>query len=202
MATTTNYGWTTPDNTAYVKDGASAIRTLGSSIDTTLNSVTNGKNVGLSLLNTTNFSGAVSTSITNVFSSAYKNYRIVVNSNVATTRQFLYLQMTGTNTDYYWGVAGWRSNGTAYNANSNNTLPGFIATFADLDNRNLSCLDIGNPQVATLTTISGTFSGGDSTSALGGTINGFLNNNTQYTGFTLVASNNISGTVSVYGYRG
>ena len=35
MATTTNYGWTTPDDTALVKDGASAIRTLGSSIDTT-----------------------------------------------------------------------------------------------------------------------------------------------------------------------
>ncbi len=36
MATTTNYGWTTPDDTALVKDGASAIRSLGSSIDTTL----------------------------------------------------------------------------------------------------------------------------------------------------------------------
>jgi hypothetical protein len=35
MATTTNYGWATPDDTALVKDGASAIRTLGSSIDTT-----------------------------------------------------------------------------------------------------------------------------------------------------------------------
>jgi hypothetical protein len=35
MATTTNYGWTTPDDTALVKDGASAIRTLGTSIDTT-----------------------------------------------------------------------------------------------------------------------------------------------------------------------
>jgi hypothetical protein len=35
MATTTNYGWTTPDNTDLVKDGATAIRTLGSSIDTT-----------------------------------------------------------------------------------------------------------------------------------------------------------------------
>lgn len=35
MATTTNYGWTTPDDTSLVKDGASAIRTLGSSIDTT-----------------------------------------------------------------------------------------------------------------------------------------------------------------------
>lgn len=35
MATTTNYGWTTPDDTGLVKDGAANIRTLGSSIDTT-----------------------------------------------------------------------------------------------------------------------------------------------------------------------
>jgi hypothetical protein len=35
MATTTNYSWTTPDDTALVKDGASAIRSLGTSIDTT-----------------------------------------------------------------------------------------------------------------------------------------------------------------------
>ena len=36
MATTTNYSWTTPDDTDLVKDGAAAIRTLGSSIDTTV----------------------------------------------------------------------------------------------------------------------------------------------------------------------
>lgn len=36
MATTTNYGWSTPDDTAYVKDGAAAIRTLGSSVDTSM----------------------------------------------------------------------------------------------------------------------------------------------------------------------
>ena len=35
MATTTNYGWDTPDDTDLVKDGAAAIRTLGSSVDTT-----------------------------------------------------------------------------------------------------------------------------------------------------------------------
>ena len=35
MATTTNYSWTTPDDTDLVKDGAGAIRTLGTSIDTT-----------------------------------------------------------------------------------------------------------------------------------------------------------------------
>jgi hypothetical protein len=36
MATTTNYGWTTPNDTDLVKDGASAIRTLGSAIDSTV----------------------------------------------------------------------------------------------------------------------------------------------------------------------
>lgn len=34
MATTTNFNWETPDDTDLVKDGAAAVRTLGSSIDT------------------------------------------------------------------------------------------------------------------------------------------------------------------------
>jgi hypothetical protein len=36
MPTTTNFGWTTPADTDLVKDGAAAIRTLGSNIDTSL----------------------------------------------------------------------------------------------------------------------------------------------------------------------
>ena len=36
MATTTNFGWETPDDTDLVKDGAAAMRTLGSAIDTSL----------------------------------------------------------------------------------------------------------------------------------------------------------------------
>jgi len=36
MATTTNFGWTTPDDTSLVKDGAAAIRSLGSAIDTSM----------------------------------------------------------------------------------------------------------------------------------------------------------------------
>jgi hypothetical protein len=36
MATTTNYGWTTPNDTDLVKNGASAIRSLGTAIDTTV----------------------------------------------------------------------------------------------------------------------------------------------------------------------
>jgi hypothetical protein len=36
MAITTNYSWTTPDDTDLVKDGAAAIRTLGTAIDSTV----------------------------------------------------------------------------------------------------------------------------------------------------------------------
>jgi hypothetical protein len=41
VATSTTYGWTEPDNTAYVKDGALAMRTLGNAIDTTVNKIEN-----------------------------------------------------------------------------------------------------------------------------------------------------------------
>jgi hypothetical protein len=36
MANTTNFGWETPDDTDLVKDGAAAIRTLGSAIDASM----------------------------------------------------------------------------------------------------------------------------------------------------------------------
>lgn len=41
MASTTNYGWTTPDDTDYVKNGALAMRTLGNAIDTTTDKIEN-----------------------------------------------------------------------------------------------------------------------------------------------------------------
>jgi hypothetical protein len=39
VATSTYYGWTEPDDTAYVKNGALAMRTLGNAIDTTVNKI-------------------------------------------------------------------------------------------------------------------------------------------------------------------
>jgi hypothetical protein len=43
MATSPNYGWSEPDNTSFVKDGALAMRTLGNAIDTTVNKIENFK---------------------------------------------------------------------------------------------------------------------------------------------------------------
>jgi hypothetical protein len=46
MATTTNYSWVTPEDTDLVKDGAAAIRTLGSSADTTVKNLNPGTTAG------------------------------------------------------------------------------------------------------------------------------------------------------------
>lgn len=96
MATTTNFGWTTPDDTDLVKDGASAIRTLGSGIDTSLVDLKGGttgqylkKNSntdldyvwgdvasgGMELISTTTLTGA-SISLTSI-PQTYKNLQIV-----------------------------------------------------------------------------------------------------------------------------
>ena len=77
MATTTNYGWTTPDDSSLVKDGAAAIRTLGSSIDTSLNTALGTRKAGMVLLNTTSFSGVTSVSLpAGTFTTTYNRYLI------------------------------------------------------------------------------------------------------------------------------
>jgi hypothetical protein len=37
VATSPTYGWSEPDDTSYVKNGALAMRTLGNAIDSTVN---------------------------------------------------------------------------------------------------------------------------------------------------------------------
>jgi len=81
MGTTTNNGWPTPVATDLVKDGWEAIKDLGDAIDTTLG-VYAPSTPGLTLINTTSFSGVANQSIDSVFSSAYQNYTI--NFSIAT----------------------------------------------------------------------------------------------------------------------
>lgn len=39
MATSTNYGWTQPDDSDYLKEGADAIRVVTNAIDTTVDKI-------------------------------------------------------------------------------------------------------------------------------------------------------------------
>jgi hypothetical protein len=102
MATTTNYSWNTPDNTAYVKDGASAIRTLGSSVDTTLFTALGGAYPGLRLVKKQTIGNGVSSvNVTGAFSATYDNYKILISGGVGSTGTDLQLSLDGITTGYY-----------------------------------------------------------------------------------------------------
>jgi hypothetical protein len=104
MATTTpNYGWDVPTSTDYVKDGATAIETLGDDIDASMFTALAGKKA-LQHLATGTISGT-SITIDNVFSSTYRNY--LVEMSVTTTSGSVTLQYINSagsvvgGSDYY-----------------------------------------------------------------------------------------------------
>jgi hypothetical protein len=77
MGTTANNNWPTPVQTDLVKDGWEAIKDLGDAIDTTLG-VYAPSTSGLTLINTTTFSGVSSVSLpTSTFTATYRNYKII-----------------------------------------------------------------------------------------------------------------------------
>lgn len=238
MATTTNYGWDTPDDTDLVKDGAAAIRTLGSSIDTTTKALnpsttlgdieyrsatantntrlaigTTGQvltvaggvpswaaaSSGFVLLNTTSFSASASTSVNDVFSTTYDNYKIVIYTSADSDRDILLrLRVGGTDnqtaSSYLWHRQASFA-GTALLADNTNSYwnigaSGTAAKYPQI-------VELGNPFIAEATGIAAT--GGRH--GLTQVITGYHNQNTSYTGFTILPnSGNLTGKVSVYGY--
>ncbi len=80
MATTTpNYGWDVPTSTDYVKDGATAIETLGDDIDSTLWTALGGTYPGLRLIKKQTIgSGVASVSVTDAYSATYEAYKIII----------------------------------------------------------------------------------------------------------------------------
>lgn len=207
MATTTNYGWTTPDNTAYVKDGASAIRTLGSSVDTTLNSVTSGKNVGLVHINTTTFTAATSTILSSVFSSSFNNYRILVDvtQNSTFSATFMQLRTGSTTVTSNYDRRGIFINSSGVTVTSSGTTADTYMLLGNTGNggRSLHVVDFQNPFLTTPTM--GTVSASDNDSGGGREL--FLNavynsNSTSYESLVVgCSSGSITGTVRIYGYR-
>jgi hypothetical protein len=98
--TTTNYGFDIPQSTDLVKDGATAIATLGQDIDTAMNTALGTKKAGMVLLNTTSFSGVSSVSLpANTFSSTYRNYRLIYKFTQITSIGNLTLRYRTTGTD-------------------------------------------------------------------------------------------------------
>jgi hypothetical protein len=204
--TTTNYGWAIPQSTDLVKDGATAIATLGSAIDTSINTALGTKKAGMVLLNTTSFSAVASQSINDVFSATYDNYLILITAEGSTS---------GIDINMRLRVSGTDNSSTNYTRSqifqSSTTISGQSLTgqtswggvsYATTGQRQFSQIIVVNPFATQYTglvrdaidAING------STTQLRSTFGSTIT--TSYTGFTLLASTgNITGNVSVYGFN-
>lgn len=203
MATTTNYSWTTPDNTAYVKDGASAIRTLGSSVDTTLFTALGGAYPGLRLVKKQTIgTGVSSVTVTNAFSATYDDYIIGISGGTNSADGSLRLTLGGITTGYYSILFYSTFNGGANPATASNTNTANYEWVGGASTNALHMdLLLKNPFNAKYTTGTANYLVASTTGQLGYTQ--IMNTNaTSATAFTITPSTGTmtGGTIYVYGY--
>ena len=211
MATTTpNYGWAVPTSTDLVKDGATAIETLGDAIDASMNTALGTKKAGMVLLNTTSFSGVSSQSIGSnaapLFTSAYKNYRIFFSgkgssATAITFRLRLRADTTDASGSDYTFFQAFRdvSTGAFDYGTAQTSVPLGVVAAAS---RSHSVIDISYPQLADFTALTAQSLGRGSSSAEFSLIGGYHNLATSYNGITFFpSSGTITGEISIYGYN-
>jgi hypothetical protein len=201
MATTTNFGFEIPDDTDLVKDGALAMRTLGQDVDTQLFTALGGDYPGLRLIKKQTIGSAVaSVTVTDAFSATYDAYKIILSGGAGSAEQILNLKIGAAATGYY---------GSILYANYNSATPVAAvvsngANFTYIGNGSGSGLsvnvDVNAPFLTKLTVVSNGMSRVSSFYA--GQFNGFLNNSTSYTDFTITPNTGTmtGGTIYVYGY--
>jgi len=226
MATTTNFGWETPDDTDLVKDGAAAIRTLGQSIDTSMMDLEGGtagqilakaSNTDMDFTwvsgggdfvkigSTTALSSVNNQSVNDCFSAAYSSYTIVLIATTTTSNNInMRLRVGGadaTGGDYrFYSNLQFSSNATQTNAG--NTSTSFPGTNAGTNPTNtMTIFEVVNPFAASPTGImvNSTNNRGSSDAYLA-QHNGTHALSTSYTGFSLFTdTGNMNGSITVYG---
>jgi hypothetical protein len=203
---TTNNNWPTPVATDLVKDGWEAIKDLGDAIDTTLG-VYAPSTPGLTLINTTSFSGVTFQSLSDVFSATYQNYKVIINLDTVSASNELYLRMRVSGLDnssanYKWQKATFGASGALTGSGSGAALDTLmnIASISGTYTSSVT-LEICNPFTTDNTTVIGQASYFDSLANHATTYAGGQTSvTTSYTGFTFF-SGTFSGTVRVYGYN-
>lgn len=201
MATTTNYGWETPDDTDLVKDGALAIRTLGNAIDSTVY----GLNIGLKLIEKKTFTSVTSFSFSNdVFTSTYDNYRLLI-SGSGSTNQTISIRLRAAGSDNTSSNYQYRRHGVVAGANfvdSPATTTAFISAIADgnpLSQFNAQ-LDIISPKLTEKTRVQGLNLQTQSTDIFIIHYGGQMTVTTSYDSLTITSASNMTGTARLYGY--
>jgi hypothetical protein len=157
---------------------------------------------GLVLVKTQTIGTAVSSvTVSDVFSSTYDNYKITIVGGVGSwSDAAISIQMGSTTSGYYFSlIYAALGSGSPTNAGSANAANWLYCGNSDTNTINLNC-DILGPNLAKKTILTSNYVR-SITSGIGGTFNGFLNDTTQYTTFTLSPSSGTltGGTIRVYG---
>lgn len=240
MATTTNYGWTTPDDTALVKDGAAAIRSLGTAVDTTTKNLnpsttlgdieyrsstantntrlaigTTGQVLtvaggvpswatpaggsGMVFIKAQSFSASSSVNVNDCFSTTYKNYLVLVNNTAISGNFDLNMRLRVSGSDNT--TTNYNCHGAYFQAGSSaNTSLGATGDdkwgVGNSINESFYAIWVHAPYASEITGFESINGGLGRYKIMGG---GF-NATTSFTGFSLLtSSNNMTGTLRVYG---
>lgn len=146
--------------------------------------------------------GVSSVNVTSAFSATFANYKILVSGGVGSADAQFALKL-GTTTTGYFGfiISGSYSASTVTGGNFSNTAnfqgAGIVTT------NSISCdFDLQNPNAAKNTHYKSAWAQSN-TAGTANTVQGFLNNTTQYTDFTLTPGSGTltGGTIRVYGYQ-
>ena len=205
MGNTPNNNFPYPESSGLVKDGWEDIKDLATSIDTKLG-VYAPSTPGLTLINTTSFSGVSSQSFNDVFSATYDYYKVILDYAGSTNGITMSMrmrvsgsdnstsnynrQLTNTSDTTYtglrvnsqtsWGLPGLNTDRTTNIMefqNPFNTAPTAVSQFINV-HYNSTTLNIIQHQTL-----------------------GFAAT-TSFTGFSIIcAANNMTGSVSIFGYN-
>jgi hypothetical protein len=157
--------------------------------------------VGLWLVKTQTIGSAVATqAVTGAFSTDYDNYLVTVSGGAGSTADaVLTLQLGSTTAGYYYSLLYAAYNTTPLAAGAANAANWVYCGISNVNGISMAAT-ICAPFLSKGTMISASV--GNRT-AYGGQMNGYLNNTTSYTGFTIgvSAGTMTGGTIRVYGMR-
>lgn len=196
MGTTPNFGWPVPEATDLVKDGWEAIADLGDAIDTTVA----GLGSGLNLINSTTFTSLSTVSVNSVFSSTYKNYRLLLRIDSAINYDLKWKFRTGgtdnSNNNYTFAVGYTTTTFNGSRAAGTTTSPTLVVNTGQ--NGLIIALDIYTPFATENTYWSGIGGAND----IGNTVTGSFNTTTSFDGFSLLSTGTaLTGYFKLYGYQ-
>ena len=202
MPTTTKMGIVYPASTDLVKDGATNMGTISTTVDA---------KTGLVLINSVTFTGVTSISAAaSTFTSNFANYRILLDITAIATDAAFECRLRAAGSDdsaanYNHSIYQYNTSNVASGLAANTNLSRWIIGEVDAGTNNHSyslSMDIFRPQETQFTTMSMqaqfVTTAGTLTSVFGG---GWKSATTSFDSISFLTSGNMSGRLSVYGYN-